>query len=78
MEIIYKYKNRKMYSTYLSKYINLEYLVDLVINNSKFIVLDHVTKHDVTSKVLVESLLKLNPSTRDLEVLIKRSIRDEK
>lgn len=78
MEIIYKYKNRKMYSTYLSKYVNLEYLIDLVINNNKFIVLDRVTKHDVTSKVLVESLLKLNPNTRDLEVLIKRSIRDEK
>jgi polyhydroxyalkanoate synthesis regulator protein len=78
MEIIYKYKNRKMYSTHLSKYVTLEYLVDLVTNNNKFIVLDHVTKHDVTSKVLVESLLKLNPSTRDLEVLIKRSIRDEK
>jgi polyhydroxyalkanoate synthesis regulator protein len=74
MEIITKYKNRKLYSKELSKYVNLNYLLDLVNTNSSFLVLEHNTKKDVTNNTLSEAILKLNPKREDLIELIKRSI----
>lgn len=74
MEIITKYKNRKLYSKELSKYVNLNYLLDLVNTDNNFIVLEHNTKKDVTNSTLSEAILKLNPKKEDLIYLIKRSI----
>lgn len=77
MEIITKYKNRKLYSKELSKYVNLNYLLDLVNTNSNFIVLEHNTKRDVTNNTLSEAILKLSPKREDLITLIKRSSTNE-
>lgn len=74
MEIITKYKNRKLYSKELSKYVNLNYLLDLVNTNISFLVLEHNTNKDVTNNTLSEAILKLNPKREDLIELIKRSI----
>ena len=41
MEYIVKYDNRKLYSKSLNKYVNLDYLIDLVIKYAKNNLLPH-------------------------------------
>jgi len=77
METIVKYKNRKLYSPKLSKYVNLNYIIDLVKNDKSVEVLEHSTKKNITNSVLSEAILKLNVSTTNLITFIKKETSNE-
>lgn len=72
METIVKYKNRKMYSKKLSKYVNLDYIIDLVRNNNNLEILDYNTNKNITNLVLSEAIIKLNLNTSELLTIIKK------
>lgn len=71
--VILKYKNRKLYSKGLSKYVSLSYLRNLVLNNVSFIVVDYETHQDITVETLVTilSVSSTNMTENDLRELIK-------
>lgn len=79
MEYIVKYDNRKLYSKSLNKYVNLDYLIDLVKINKGHtfkVVKYNKTKDvlqmpDITSNVLAEAITKLNINKTKLIQLIK-------
>jgi hypothetical protein len=48
MEIIMQYKNRKIYSLKINKYVNNAYLKDLINLNESFKVIEKDTNKDVT------------------------------
>lgn len=52
--VILKYANRKHYNTETSSYVTLPQVLALGVDN--FIVIDHVTKKDITFNVLVNAL----------------------
>ena len=77
METIVKYKNRKMYSKKLSKYVNLKHIIGLVKSNNNFEVLDYNTNKNVTNLVLSEAIIKLNLDTSELLTIIKKGGKNE-
>jgi polyhydroxyalkanoate synthesis regulator protein len=77
METIVKYKNRKMYSKKLSKYVNLDYIIDLVRSNSNLEILDYSTNKNITNLVLSEAIIKLNLNTSELLTIIKKGGKNE-
>lgn len=77
METIVKYKNRKMYSKKLSKYVNLDYIIDLVRSNNNLEVLDYSTNKNITNLVLSEAIIKLNLNTSELLTIIKKGGKNE-
>lgn len=56
MKVIKKYNNRKMYDTTSSKYVTLNDIGNMVLNNEEVIVIDNVTKQDITSLTLATVL----------------------
>jgi len=52
--IIKKYPNRRLYDTEESKYITLEDIKKLVINNKEFIVKDVKSEEDLTRSILLQ------------------------
>jgi polyhydroxyalkanoate synthesis regulator protein len=52
MEIIVKYKNRKLYSKKASAFVNGDYLIDLIRTNMAFKVVEYNTGVEVTGRVL--------------------------
>jgi polyhydroxyalkanoate synthesis regulator protein len=74
MEVITKYQNRKLYSKKLKKYVNNNYLVDLVRLGDNFQVLEHSTGNDLTALVLTTCLLDLNVSKSTIVNVIKESL----
>lgn len=72
METIVKYKNRKLYSTVNSKYVNLNYIINQIKNNNDVIILEHGSNINVTNEVLSEAILKINVTTNDLINLIRK------
>jgi len=73
MEVIKKYSNRKLYSTELSKYVPLPYIIDLVKIGSKFVVIDVDSDKDVTRSVLKSAVNYISPSKDSLLEFIKNS-----
>lgn len=71
MEVIKKYTNRKLYSTKLSKYVTLNYILDLVKTKQKFTVIDNSSKKDVTTKTIQNSLKTLPLDLEALNNLIR-------
>lgn len=71
MEVIKKYSNRKLYSTKLSKYVTLNYVLDLVKTKQKFTVIDNSSKKDVTTKTIQNSLKTLPLDLEALNNLIR-------
>lgn len=70
METIKKFKNRKLYSTKLSKYVTLTDLVTRLRNKEEFTVLEHETNNDITNKTLKQALVNVNISEETLRRLI--------
>ena len=52
--IIKKYPNRRLYDTEESKYITLEDIKKLVLNNKEFIVKDVKSEEDLTRTILLQ------------------------
>lgn len=71
MEVIKRYQNRKLYSTTLSEYVSMNYLIDLVRTNQKFQVIDNATKQDITTNTLHSALTVLKFNRETLVDLIK-------
>ena len=77
VRIIKKYPNRRLYDTEISRYITLEEIRELVINEVKFTVIDKRTKEDITRNILLQVIAEQeeggNPlfRTQLLEQLIR-------
>lgn len=54
VRIIKKYPNRRLYDTEISRYITLEEVRQLVLQNVKFKVLDKRTREDITRSILLQ------------------------
>jgi len=55
--VIKKYANRKLYDTGESKYVTLSVIQDIVKSGQAVIVIDNVSKRDITAKTLLMSLV---------------------
>ncbi len=56
--VIKKYPNRRLYDTEESKYITLEDIKKLVINNKEFIVKDVKSEEDLTRSILLQIIIE--------------------
>ena len=74
METILRYNNRKLYSKNISKYVNTNYLLDLIKTNVNFCILDYKSKKDVTNLVLAEAISKIKPEKNIIIKFIKENI----
>jgi polyhydroxyalkanoate synthesis regulator protein len=70
---ITKYKNRKLYSKELKKYITLETIKSIVENGESILVINSVDKTDVTKEVLVAALKHVNVTEMDLARFIREN-----
>ena len=71
METIKRYQNRKLYSTKISKYVTMEYILDLVRSRESFQVFDNKTKTDITKKTIKASLTELPMSLELMTTIIR-------
>lgn len=62
IRIIKRYSNRRLYDSSASKYVNLAYLRQLVIDGVEFKVLVEKTNEDQTKNVLMQIFLELEMS----------------
>ena len=67
METIKKYQNRKLYSTSLKGYVDLNYIKDLVKIGSKFQVILNKTQEDITDDIILSILPLTNPSVETIK-----------
>ena len=58
MKTLTKYKNRKIYSTEIKRYVNLDEIYDMVKSGETVRVLTHKGADDVTSEVLKEAIMR--------------------
>ena len=65
------YRNRKLYDTKQSRYVTLDYIIDLVKQDSPVEVISHDTGLDVTSETLKQALMLMNVEADALVVVIK-------
>ena len=56
--IIKKYPNRRLYDTEHSKYVTLEDIRMLVIENKEFVVVDAKSKQDITKNILLQIVVE--------------------
>ena len=56
--IIKKYPNRRLYDTEYSKYITLEDIRILVVENKEFVVLNAKNKKDITKNILLQIVVE--------------------
>lgn len=58
VRLINKYPNRRLYDTVISRYITLEEIRDLVIDNIEFRVEDKRTREDITRSILLQVIME--------------------
>ena len=78
MRIIKKYPNRRMYDTSQSKYVNLEFIKQLINDRHDFIILDSKTEADLTKSILLQIITESEASGEQsllTDVLLKQLIR---
>jgi polyhydroxyalkanoate synthesis repressor PhaR len=61
--IIKKYPNRRLYDTKRSKYITLQQIRDLVLEEVPFIVIDQKTEEDITRSILLQIIFEQESET---------------
>lgn len=66
--VIKKYQNRKFYNTEESQYITLKGISDAVKSGRSVIIIDNVSKRDITAKTLLMSLVETEGSNNDLSL----------
>jgi polyhydroxyalkanoate synthesis repressor PhaR len=77
LRVIKKYPNRRLYDTHISRYITLEEIRQLVLNNVPFRVEDKRTQEDITRTILLQVIAEQeeggNPifTTELLEFIIR-------
>ena len=57
--LIKKYKNRRLYDTFISSYVTLENLKVYVQEGVQFTIVDSLTKKDITTQNLLQLLIEL-------------------
>lgn len=77
--VIKKYANRKFYDTEASQYVTLTGIQDAVKAGRSVIVIDNVSKRDITAKTLLMSLVETEGQRDDLSLtdvvdLIKKGL----
>lgn len=60
--VIKKYPNRRLYDTEISRYITLDEVRELVMQNVKFSVLDKNTSEDITRSILLQVIAEQEES----------------
>jgi len=70
--VLIKYKNRKIYSQELKRYVNLSELIDQVKKGVDFSVQSYENGEDVTNEVLKQCLLNVNVNTHNLLDMIQK------
>lgn len=76
--LIKKYPNRRLYDTSQSKYVNLEYIRQLVTDHRDFQVLDSKTGEDLTKSILLQIISESETSESQsllTNTLLKQLIR---
>lgn len=66
--VIKKYANRKFYDTEMSQYVTLKGIQDAVKSGRSVIVIDNVSKRDITAKTLLMSLVETEGEREDLSL----------
>ena len=64
--IIKKYPNRRLYDTFESRYITLQEVKDLVLEEDPFQVVDQKTGEDITRSILLQIILDQESDTNPL------------
>lgn len=77
--VIKKYKNRKFYNTEVSQYMTLGQIQDAVKSGRSVLVIDNVSKRDITARTLLMSIVETEGaredlSTQDVVTLIKNGV----
>jgi len=57
--VIRKYKNRRLYSPETGTYVTAQTLAELIKLDVDFVVIDHVSGHDITQSVLMQTFSEL-------------------
>ena len=63
---IKKYPNRRLYDTEKSKYVTLQEIRDLVLEEVPFIVIDQKTEEDITRSILLQIIFEQESETNPL------------
>ena len=64
--IIKKYPNRRLYDTEKSQYVTLQQILDLVLGEVPFIVIDQKSEEDITRSILLQIILEQESETNPL------------
>ncbi len=64
--IIKKYPNRRLYDTEKSKYVTLQEIRDLVLEEIAFVVIDQKTEEDITRSILLQIIFEQESETNPL------------
>ncbi len=64
--VIKKYPNRRLYDTEKSKYVTLQQIRDLVLEEIPFIVIDQKTDEDITRSILLQIIFEQESETNPL------------
>ena len=64
--IIKKYPNRRLYDTEKSKYVTLQEIRDLVLEEILFVVIDKKTDADITRSILLQIIFDQESETNPL------------
>jgi polyhydroxyalkanoate synthesis regulator protein len=79
MKIIKRYKNRKLYDTVQSRYVTLKDIAWDSRNDVAFLVVDNVSKRDITVKTLLQAFSEnANVTLNDMHDLIETYTGDQK
>ncbi len=72
MKVLIKYKNRKIYSPDIKRYVNLDEITSMIKQGEKITIRAHETNGEVTNEVLKQCLVNLNVNQNDLINLINK------
>jgi polyhydroxyalkanoate synthesis regulator protein len=72
MKVLIKYKNRKIYSPDIKRYVNLDEITSMIKQGEKISIRAYETNWEVTNEVLKQCLVNLNVNQNDLINLINK------
>jgi polyhydroxyalkanoate synthesis regulator protein len=72
MKVLIKYKNRKIYSPDIKRYVNLDEITSMIKQGEKISIRAYETNGEVTNEVLKQCLVNLNVNQNDLINLINK------
>jgi polyhydroxyalkanoate synthesis regulator protein len=70
-ETLIRYTNRKTYSTTQKKYVNLKYLMQKLQADEDFVVTEHKTGIDVTTKVMRQAVANSDLTIEQIKKALK-------